>query len=84
MVEMTEMAAILHSATENSLVLVDEIGRGTSTYDGLALAWACAVSLLNEVRAMTMFSTHYFEITELANDYPGAINLHLDAVKTQR
>ena len=81
MVEMTEMAAILHSATENSLVLVDEIGRGTSTYDGLALAWACAVSLLNEVQAMTMFSTHYFEITELANEYSGAINLHLDAVK---
>ncbi len=81
MVEMTEMATILHSATESSLVLVDEIGRGTSTYDGLALAWACAVSLLNDVRAMTMFSTHYFEITQLANEMSGTRNVHLDAVK---
>ncbi len=81
MVEMTEMATILHGATENSLVLVDEIGRGTSTYDGLALAWACATSLLDEVRALTMFSTHYFEITALANERPGARNVHLDAVE---
>ena len=81
MVEMTEMATILHSATENSLVLVDEIGRGTSTYDGLALAWACATSLLEDVRALTMFSTHYFEITALANERPGAKNVHLDAVE---
>ncbi len=81
MVEMTEMATILHSATEKSLVLVDEIGRGTSTYDGLALAWACATSLLDDVRAMTMFSTHYFEITALANERPGAKNVHLDAVE---
>ncbi len=81
MVEMTEMATILHGATEHSLVLVDEIGRGTSTYDGLALAWACAVSLLNDVRAMTMFSTHYFEITALANEFSGVRNVHLDAVK---
>ncbi len=81
MVEMTEMATILHSATENSLVLVDEIGRGTSTYDGLALAWACAISLLNDVRALCMFSTHYFEITALADEMPGARNVHLDAVE---
>ncbi len=81
MVEMTEMATILHSATEASLVLVDEIGRGTSTYDGLALSWACAVSLLNDVRAMTMFSTHYFEITALVNEYSGVRNVHLDAVQ---
>ena len=81
MVEMTEMATILHSATENSLVLVDEIGRGTSTYDGLSLAWACATSLLDDVRALTMFSTHYFEITALANEMQGARNVHLDAVE---
>lgn len=81
MVEMTEMATILHGATKSSLVLVDEIGRGTSTYDGLALAWACALSLLNCVRALCMFSTHYFEITALAHEMPGARNVHLDAVE---
>lgn len=83
MVEMTEMATILHGATKNSLVLVDEIGRGTSTYDGLALAWACAIGLLNDVRALSMFSTHYFEITGLANEMPGARNVHLDAIEHQ-
>ena len=83
MVEMTEMATILHGATKNSLVLVDEIGRGTSTYDGLALAWACAISLLNDVRALCLFSTHYFEITTLASELPGARNVHLDAVEHQ-
>ena len=81
MVEMTEMAAILHGATDTSLVVVDEIGRGTSTFDGLALAWACATSLLKDVRAFCMFSTHYFEITALAEQMPGARNVHLEAVQ---
>ncbi len=81
MVEMTEMATILHAATENSLVLVDEIGRGTSTFDGLALAWACAVSLAEDVKAYTLFSTHYFEITALAELIAGITNVHLDAVE---
>jgi len=81
MVEMTEMATILHSATEKSLVLVDEIGRGTSTYDGLALAWACASSLLDDVQSLTMFSTHYFEITALADEKAAARNAHLDAIE---
>jgi DNA mismatch repair protein MutS len=81
MVEMTETANILHNATENSLVLMDEIGRGTSTFDGLSLAWACAESLVREVRAMTLFATHYFELTALAHDYSQARNVHLDAVE---
>ncbi len=81
MVEMTEMATILHAATASSLVIVDEVGRGTSTYDGLALAWACAESLLHDVKAMSMFSTHYFEITALADSMKGASNVHLDAVQ---
>ena len=81
MVEMTEMATILHNATNQSLVIVDEIGRGTSTFDGLALAWACAKSLLVDVRALCMFSTHYYEITALADTLLGARNVHLDAVQ---
>lgn len=81
MVEMTEMATILHRATQQSLVIVDEIGRGTSTFDGLALAWACADNLLTDVRALCMFSTHYFEITALAESSPGASNVHLTAVQ---
>lgn len=81
MVEMTEMAHILRNADRNSLVLVDEIGRGTSTYDGLALAWACATALAKSVNAFTLFSTHYFEITALAESLPGVKNLHLDAVE---
>jgi DNA mismatch repair protein MutS len=81
MVEMTEAAAILHGATEKSLVLMDEIGRGTSTFDGLALAFAIARHLIEKNRAYTLFSTHYFELTRLAQDYPECANVHLDAVE---
>jgi len=81
MVEMTESAAILHNATERSLVLMDEVGRGTSTFDGLALAWAIARHLVERTRAYTLFATHYFELTKLAQDYPEAANVHLDAVE---
>lgn len=81
MVEMSETANILHNATEHSLVLMDEVGRGTSTYDGLALARASAVHLAASSRAYTLFATHYFELTELATDYPGIANVHLDAVE---
>jgi DNA mismatch repair protein MutS len=81
MVEMTETANILHSATENSLVLMDEIGRGTSTYDGLSLAWACATYLSEKLRAFTLFATHYFELTQLENLLPSTRNVHLDAVE---
>ncbi|MEQ4532206.1 MAG: DNA mismatch repair protein MutS, partial [Mixta sp.] len=81
MVEMTETANILHNATEHSLVLMDEIGRGTSTYDGLSLAWACAESLASRIKAMTLFATHYFELTTLAEKMEGVANVHLDAVE---
>ena len=81
MVEMTETANILHNATEQSLVLMDEIGRGTSTYDGLSLAWACAESLANRIKAMTLFATHYFELTTLPEKMEGVVNVHLDAVE---
>jgi DNA mismatch repair protein MutS len=81
MVEMTETANILHNATEHSLVLLDEIGRGTSTFDGLALAWACARHLLERNRAYTLFATHYFELTRLVEDYKQVANVHLDAVE---
>lgn len=81
MVEMTETANILHNATANSLVLIDEIGRGTSTYDGLSLAWACADYLATTVQAYTLFATHYFEITALADLIPSVTNIHLDAVE---
>ncbi len=81
MVEMTEMAHILRNATAQSLVLVDEIGRGTSTFDGLALAWACATDLSRRVNACVLFSTHYFELTALAEQLPGVVNVHLDAVE---
>jgi len=81
MVEMSETANILHNATRNSLVLMDEIGRGTSTYDGLALAWACAASLAQQVRAYTLFATHYFELTLLAEDENSVANVHLQAVE---
>jgi len=81
MVEMTEMANILRNATPNSLVLVDEIGRGTSTYDGLSLAWACALDLAKRLHAFSLFATHYFEITELAEKLDTVNNVHLDAVE---
>ena len=81
MVEMTEMAHILRNATEISLVLVDEMGRGTSTFDGLALAWACAKDLANRVKAFALFSTHYFELTALADQLKSVSNVHLDAVE---
>jgi DNA mismatch repair protein MutS len=81
MVEMSETANILHNATSSSLVLMDEVGRGTSTYDGLALAHACAVQLATHNRAFTLFATHYFELTELAAQYDSIANVHLDAVE---
>ena len=81
MVEMSETANILHNATAESLVLMDEVGRGTSTYDGLALARAAAVHLAQNNRAYTLFATHYFELTELANDYAAIANVHLDAIE---
>ena len=81
MVEMTESAAILHHATEHSLVLMDEVGRGTSTFDGLALAFAICRHLVEKNRALTLFATHYFELTLLANEYADLANVHLDAVE---
>ncbi len=79
MVEMSETANILHNATENSLILMDEIGRGTSTFDGLSLAWACAVHLAKNTKAYTLFATHYFELTSLAEEHKNIHNVHLDA-----
>jgi len=81
MVEMTESANILHNATPSSLVLMDEIGRGTSTFDGLALAWAIGKFLLEKNRCLTLFATHYFELTRLAQEFKTAANIHLDAVE---
>jgi DNA mismatch repair protein MutS len=81
MVEMTETANILHNATDKSLVLMDEIGRGTSTYDGLSLAWASAEWLATKIGALTLFATHYFELTELPSLLPNLANVHLDAVE---
>jgi len=81
MVEMTETANILHNASPRSLVLMDEVGRGTSTFDGLSLAWAAAVALATRVRAFTLFATHYFELTHLPEHYPGMANVHLDATE---
>ncbi len=79
MVEMTETANILHNATQQSLVLMDEIGRGTSTFDGLSLAWACATHLAEQVGAFCLFATHYFELTALAETIDNVANVHLDA-----
>jgi DNA mismatch repair protein MutS len=84
MVEMTEAAAILNGATPRSLVLMDEVGRGTSTFDGVALAYAIARHLIERSRSYTLFSTHYFELTRLAQDYPECANVHLDAVEHGR
>ncbi|MEJ2573002.1 MAG: DNA mismatch repair protein MutS [Gammaproteobacteria bacterium] len=81
MVEMTETANILHNATPYSLVIMDEIGRGTSTFDGLSLAWACVEHLVREVQAFTLFATHYFELTALPETLEGTANIHLDAVE---
>ncbi|MDC9726137.1 MAG: DNA mismatch repair protein MutS [Gammaproteobacteria bacterium] len=81
MVEMSEAANILNNATQHSLVLMDEIGRGTSTFDGLSLAWACAEKLVRDIGAHTLFATHYFELTELPHLYDKAINVHLDAIE---
>ncbi len=81
MVEMTETANILHNATPQSLVLMDEVGRGTSTFDGLSLAWAAADYLAREIRALTLFATHYFELTTLPEQDEGVVNVHLSAAE---
>ena len=81
MVEMTETAQILHQATPSSLVLLDEIGRGTSTFDGLAIAWATAQHIASTNGSFTLFATHYFELTDLASELPETANVHLDAVE---
>jgi DNA mismatch repair protein MutS len=82
MVEMTETAAILHTATARSLILLDEVGRGTSTYDGLAIAWAAVEYLHTRVQAKTLFATHYFELTELAEQLSGVKNYHVSVKET--
>lgn len=81
MVEMTETANILNNATENSLVLMDEVGRGTSTFDGLSLAWSSAQFLAQKSRSYSLFATHYFEMTQLADEYKNCINVHLSATE---
>ena len=81
MVEMTEAANILHNATDRSLILMDEIGRGTSTFDGLSLAWAMARYIASQLKAFTLFATHYFELTSLATEIEGCVNVHLDATE---
>jgi len=81
MLEMTETANILNNATDQSLVLMDEVGRGTSTFDGLSLAWACAAFIATKIRALTLFATHYFELTSLASEAPGVANVHVEAVE---
>jgi len=81
MVEMTETANILNNASANSLVLLDEIGRGTSTFDGLSLAWAVAKQLLEKNKSLTLFATHYFELTRIVDEAKHAANVHLDAVE---
>jgi DNA mismatch repair protein MutS len=81
MLEMTETANILNNATDRSLVLMDEVGRGTSTFDGLSLAWACASFIAAKIRAFTLFATHYFELTSLAAEASGVVNVHVQAIE---
>jgi DNA mismatch repair protein MutS len=81
MVEMTESASILHNATAQSLVLMDEVGRGTSTFDGLALAWSISKYLVEKNQCLSLFATHYFELTRLAQEHKDVANVHLDAVE---
>jgi len=81
MLEMTETASILNNATDKSLVLMDEVGRGTGTFDGLSLAWACAAFIAAQIHAFTLFATHYFELTSLAAEVPGVANMHVEAVE---
>ena len=81
MLEMTETANILNNATDKSLVLMDEVGRGTNTFDGLSLAWACAAFIATKIRAYTLFATHYFELTSLAGETPEVVNVHVEAVE---
>ena len=81
MVEMTETANILNNASAQSLVLMDEVGRGTSTFDGLSLAWSCALNLARDIGALTLFATHYFEMTQLSKQLPQVTNVHLDATE---
>ena len=84
MVEMTETANILNSATRESLVLMDEVGRGTSTFDGLSLAWAAARHIAQRIGAFTLFATHYFELTSLPEELPAVANVHLTATEHGR
>jgi DNA mismatch repair protein MutS len=84
MVEMTEAAGILHRATSKSLVLMDEIGRGTSTFDGLSLAWAIAKYLIEVNQSFTLFATHYLELAHLPSTYPSCVNVHLSAIEQGR
>jgi len=81
MLEMTETANILNNATAKSLVLMDEVGRGTSTFDGLSLAWACAAHIAKKIRAFTLFATHYFELTSLPAEIAGVANVHVEAME---
>jgi DNA mismatch repair protein MutS len=81
MVEMRETARLLLGLDQRSLLLLDEVGRGTSTFDGLSLAWACAAFIATKIRAFTLFATHYFELTSLAGEAPGVVNVHVEAVE---